>query len=246
MTTQGNKSRASNFTPVELELVMMAYAEYEHAISKKGNTIAAAKEREQAWQKIADRVNACNPAGIKRTWQQIKMKYKNIVQTANRKKAEARKTGGGPPPTPLTEAEEMALSQNTGRPMADGILGGSSSDTAMPQDRSSYIRITDGVISVVEPPDTHEMDEDTLSAVTGREDVEQPMSNAENLQGEPTASTATAQLTSLPVKQLYKIYLEKQIEKSDLEMEHIKQKMQKTLIEIQILEHQLKVGSGTS
>ncbi|XP_048844130.1 uncharacterized protein LOC125725074 isoform X1 [Brienomyrus brachyistius] len=222
MTTQGNKSRASNFTPVELELLMMAYAEYEHAISKKGNTIVAAKEREQAWQKIADRVNACNPTGIKRTWQQIKMKYKNIVQTANRKKAEARKTGGGPPPTPLTEAEEMALSQNTGRPMADGILGGSSSDTAMPQDRSSYRRITDGVISVVELPDTHEM------------------SNAENLQGEPTASTATAQPTSLPVKQLYKIYLEKQIDKSDLEMEHIKQKMQKTLIDIQILEHHLK------
>ena len=31
--------------------------------------------------------------------------------SANRKKAEARKTGGGPPPPPLTAAEELALSQ---------------------------------------------------------------------------------------------------------------------------------------
>ena len=59
---------------------------------------------------------------------------------ANRKKAEACKTGGGPPPPPLTEAEEMALSQNTGRPIAEGISGGSSSDPATPQDTGAYIR----------------------------------------------------------------------------------------------------------
>lgn len=44
------------------------------------------------------------------------------------------------------------------------------------------------------------------------------------------------------LKQLYKIYLEKGIRKSELEMED-RQKMQKTQMEIQILEHQLKVGS---
>ncbi|CAL8292702.1 unnamed protein product [Arctogadus glacialis] len=107
---------------------------------KRSNTVAAAKERELAWQKIADRVNACNPTCTKRTWQQLKMKYKNVVQTANRKKAEARKTGGGPPPPPLTEAEKMALSQNSGRPIAEGISGGSSSDPPTPQDTGAYIR----------------------------------------------------------------------------------------------------------
>ena len=59
---------------------------------------------------------------------------------ANRKKAEARKTGGGPPPPPLTEAEKMALSQNSGRPIAEGISGGSSSDPPTPQDTGAYIR----------------------------------------------------------------------------------------------------------
>ena len=51
--------------------------------------------------------------------------YLNLTSIiANRKKAEARKTGGGPPPPPLTEAEKMALSQNSGRPIAEGISGG--------------------------------------------------------------------------------------------------------------------------
>ena len=58
----------------------------------------------------------------------------------NRKKAKARKAGGGPPPPTLTEAEEMALSHNSGRPIAEGISGGSSSDPATPQDTGAYIR----------------------------------------------------------------------------------------------------------
>ncbi|CAL8349101.1 unnamed protein product [Boreogadus saida] len=61
----------------------------------------------------------------------MKMKYKNIVQTANQKKAEARKTGGGPP-LQHSEAEEMALRQQSIRPVAEGIPGGSSSDPPPP------------------------------------------------------------------------------------------------------------------
>ncbi len=43
----------------------------------------------------------------------------------------------GPPP--LTNSEEMALSLNTGRPMAEGIPGGSSSEPVTPQDTSGFI-----------------------------------------------------------------------------------------------------------
>ncbi|XP_054870005.1 uncharacterized protein LOC118470775 isoform X2 [Amphiprion ocellaris] len=81
----------------------------------------------------------CNPAGEKRMWQQLKMKYKNIVQTANRKKADACKKGGGPAP-PVTEAEELLLSQNLGRPVAEGIPGGSSSSETTSQDTSKRKR----------------------------------------------------------------------------------------------------------
>ena len=68
----------------------------------------------------------------------IYLNYTSII--ANRKKAEARKRGGGPPPPPLTEAEKMALSHYSGRPIAEGISVGSSSDPATPQDTGAYIR----------------------------------------------------------------------------------------------------------
>ncbi|KAK0149310.1 hypothetical protein N1851_004486 [Merluccius polli] len=165
------KRRATFFNNVELEVLMHAYGDFLHIFRKKSNTAAAAKERETAWENIASRVNVCNPAGEKRTWQQLKMKYKNIVQTANRKKADARKTGGGPAPPPLTVAEEMALSHNTGRPVAEGIPGGSSSSECTPQDTNS-----DGAICLVEEPPhattyLDDEDEETVSAFTDGDPV---------------------------------------------------------------------------
>ena len=75
MATSTNKPRSSYFSPAELQILMTAYAESEHIYLLKSNTMAAAKKRELAWEKIADRVNA---------WVFIwdeKMKYKNVVQT---------------------------------------------------------------------------------------------------------------------------------------------------------------------
>ncbi|RXN04206.1 E3 ubiquitin- ligase TRIM39-like protein [Labeo rohita] len=77
---------------------------------------------------------------------------------ANRKKAEAHKTGGGPAPPPLTNAEEMALSLNTGRPVAEGIPAGCSSESVTPQDTSAYIkflrRMQQHAVDVTVHPDT--------------------------------------------------------------------------------------------
>ena len=53
-----DRKRAAFFTPIELEILMTAYGEYEHVLRKKCNTAAAAKERERAWESIAARVNA--------------------------------------------------------------------------------------------------------------------------------------------------------------------------------------------
>nr|XP_020442595.1 uncharacterized protein LOC109952078 isoform X2 [Monopterus albus] len=178
-----------------MDVLLQAYSDYEPIFRKRSNTVAAAKERELAWGKIAARVNACNPAGIKRTWQQLKMKYKNIIQTANRKKAEARKTGGGPAPPPLTHAEEMALSLNTGKPVAEGIPGGSSSEPVTPQDTSAFITYSDGNICLLEPPVTAEPqavdyeDNETMSATErSTESVEE--------QQEEGPSNAAAQMNT--------------------------------------------------
>ncbi|KAK0156538.1 hypothetical protein N1851_000158 [Merluccius polli] len=140
MTTE--TKRSTYFNALELEVLMLAYGEYEHIFRRRCNTAAAAKERETQGRTLLP-----ESTREKRTWKQLKMKHKNIIQNANRKKAEARKTGGGPPPPPLTEAEELALSQNRGRPVAEGIPGGSSSESVTPQDT-----IVDGVICLVQPP----------------------------------------------------------------------------------------------
>ncbi|KAK0147215.1 hypothetical protein N1851_013368 [Merluccius polli] len=100
------EEEATFFTNLELEMLMRSYGEFQHVFRKKCNTAAAAKERETAWENIAARVNA---------------------------KADARKTGGGPAAPPLTQAEELALSQYLGRPVAEGIPGGSSSSESSPQ-----------------------------------------------------------------------------------------------------------------
>lgn len=60
--------------------------------------------------------------------------------SANRKRADARKTGGGPPPPRLTEAEELAMSQTVGRPVAEGIPGGTSSSDMVTQEPPALIR----------------------------------------------------------------------------------------------------------
>lgn len=54
----GKQKRSSYVTPLELEVLLRAYGEYEHIFKKKSNTAAAAKERELAWERIAAQVNA--------------------------------------------------------------------------------------------------------------------------------------------------------------------------------------------
>ncbi|KAK0136210.1 hypothetical protein N1851_027892 [Merluccius polli] len=121
MTTETKPS--TYFNALELEVLMLAYGEYEHIFRRE-----------------------------KRTWQQLKMKHKNIIQNANRKKAEARKTGGGPPPPPppppLTESEELALSQNRGRPAAEGVPGEAHLSLSPPR------TFEDGVICLQPPTET--------------------------------------------------------------------------------------------
>ncbi|XP_078797709.1 uncharacterized protein LOC144989335 isoform X2 [Oryzias latipes] len=241
------KKRSAYFSPAELDVLLQSYSEYEHIFQKKSNTAASARQRQLAWENIAAQVNACNPAGIKRTWQQLKMKYKNIIQSANRKKAEARKTGGGPAPPPLTTAEEMALSLNTGRPVAEGIPAGSSSEPVTPQDTSAFIRYAEGNIVLLEHPVTTEpqavdVENDTLSADTDRpiESVEEQPPQEEEEQEVEGPSNSSARMNTLPVKELYRLHLIKKIEKTKKEMCYLDRQILKSDLEIEILKHKLQ------
>ncbi|KAM9499627.1 putative nuclease HARBI1 [Salvelinus alpinus] len=102
-------TRAAYFSPSEAQILMEAYEEVKDIIKKKGNTATVIKQREKLWQSIADRLNALNMNGPKRTWQQVKIKYKNILQNAVKKNTHRQGTGGGSPKADLTPAEDMAL-----------------------------------------------------------------------------------------------------------------------------------------
>ncbi|XP_054868904.1 uncharacterized protein LOC129349521 isoform X2 [Amphiprion ocellaris] len=176
------------------------------------------------------------------------MKYKNIVQTANRKKGDARKTGGGPAAQPLTEAEELVLSQNLGRPVAEGIPGGSSSSETTPQDTSAFIKYSDGTICLVEPLHTTtdlvtDEEDETVSAAFTEGDPERHLESMAGQQ-QDASSTSTAQIDTLPVKQIYKIHLLRKIQKTDKEMQYLDCQIKKADLEIEILEHKLEVGAG--
>ncbi|KAI9527296.1 hypothetical protein NQZ68_032167 [Dissostichus eleginoides] len=71
------------------------------------------------------------------------------VKQANRKKKDKRKTGGGPPPADFTPAEELALSNNEGRPLMVGVEGGVSTD---PGGSRSHRIQDDGDNMVLLPP----------------------------------------------------------------------------------------------
>ncbi|XP_034561235.1 uncharacterized protein LOC117828305 [Notolabrus celidotus] len=152
--------------------------------------------------------------------------------SANRKKADARKTGGGRAPPPLTEAEALALSQNFGRTATEGILGGSSSSEPTPQDTSAFITylVTD------------EECEETLCAAFTEGEPERPVEGMAGQQQEGP-STSTAQIDTLPVKDIYKIFLLKKFEKTDKEIQFLDRQMRRADLEIELLEHKLEVGA---
>ena len=52
------EGHASFFSRDEQAMLLELYEQVKHIIHKKGNTSAAKKEREKAWQLIMDRLNA--------------------------------------------------------------------------------------------------------------------------------------------------------------------------------------------
>lgn len=52
------KERAVIFSPSEQNLIMNLYEDHKAVIMAKSNTATAARARQAAWQKIADKLNA--------------------------------------------------------------------------------------------------------------------------------------------------------------------------------------------
>ncbi|XP_035392196.1 myb/SANT-like DNA-binding domain-containing protein 3 isoform X2 [Electrophorus electricus] len=238
------RERAAFFSQFEQEVILKTFEEYKAIITAKCNTAAAAKSRVEAWQKIAERLNASNPSNVKRTWQQVKVKYKNIVQS-NRKRAQKQRLGGGLAMIGFTRAEEQGLWQIRGHPSKDGITYGSSSEQAgisvrspssTEPESSGTLPLPEVTVfdNAEEPTDHSDSDHDEKNIVV----CSNPQEGSEERQEEPDLAgpchSADGERED-DVTSLYKRYLKQEIAYRQLKMKKLEK-------EIQLLDKQLDVS----
>ncbi|XP_028657241.1 uncharacterized protein LOC114651583 [Erpetoichthys calabaricus] len=233
------KERATFFNVAEQELLMQCYEDERFTIAAKSNTAASAKEKEEAWKRIADRINACNTRGVKRSWQQVKTKYKNILQRANKKMMEKWKVGGDAVPPRLTVAEELVLIQNQGWHVMEEISGGSSSEQVGPIIRSPFVKAPSLSIALVDPLLAVECLEEH-SSDTDDDDEDASTMSSLRIEGEKWSKSPGDGC----IQKTYKRYLEEETEYRRLKKRLLEKQTRKLDLEIQLLEKQL-VLQGT-
>ncbi|KAG9273675.1 hypothetical protein AMEX_G10411 [Astyanax mexicanus] len=241
------RERAAFFSQFEQEIILKTFEEYKNIITAKCNTAAASRSRVEAWQKIAERLNVSNPNNVKRTWQQVKVKYKNIVQCANRKRAQKQMLGGGVSASGFTPAEELALWQIRGRPMMDGIAwAGPSEQTgscvrspSSTEAESSGPLLQHGptIIDSAEEPIDHsdsDHDEKNIVVCSHSDQVNDTFISPEE-PGPSGPFPHTDEESDEDVTSLYKRYLKQEIAYRQLKMKKLEK-------EIQLLDKKLDVS----
>ncbi|KAL6459498.1 hypothetical protein MHYP_G00329700 [Metynnis hypsauchen] len=170
-------------------------------------------------------------------------------ESATRKKTTTAAAGGGPPVAAFTPAEELALEQNSRRPIIVGIEGGITSDPVCPHDAQPYVKditVVGDVLTLLDPPvfDSDgeiagpsrvvQEDEDTVSACS-----ERPAEMEEPREG-PQASTSRAQSSAREqeseIREIYKRYLLQDIQCKKADLQYKKLKIRKLELEIKKME----------
>ncbi|XP_034023113.1 uncharacterized protein LOC117507375 [Thalassophryne amazonica] len=226
------RSRAAYFTQKELNIILESFEQYRDIITTKGNTAAANKAREECWKKIADRVNSCGTCSVQRTWQQIKTKHKNILQSANRReKYEKRKIAGGPALVDVTDSEEPAPSPSRECPITEGTQGDVTSVTgAGGSQQNVYVQVVGDTMVLLESPPAHTHidpqtkedinDEATHSGLTGEEGVQySPQRVASTSTSPETQKVGTDTVTALYKRNLELDNIKKELEIKKLKLE---------------------------
>ena len=83
LTTKKGK-RAPNFTQVEKYLLLELVNANKQVIENKKTDQVFSKDKEKAWMKLGEAFNVQNPAGIQRSWEQLKICYDNIKASARK------------------------------------------------------------------------------------------------------------------------------------------------------------------
>ncbi|XP_046880243.1 myb/SANT-like DNA-binding domain-containing protein 4 [Hypomesus transpacificus] len=229
-----DKSRAAYFTEEEKTIILNKYEEFKHIIQEKSYTAAAARKRKDIWQKITDCVNACNHGSVKRSWEQIKHKHKNIIQTANRK--EAGKTAGAPRPQDYPPAEELGLSNIQGGPLTEW---GISPDTNGSSQTGIFVKVEGESLLLLSPPTLLHTKVEVLDDKEALSTCSERTSGEEGNLPPPEFIASTSRPSGSPgvgtdsVRTLYKRSLE-------LDIEYKKLKIRKIQLEVEKLEHEKK------
>ncbi|XP_071234690.1 uncharacterized protein [Salvelinus alpinus] len=182
--------------------------------------------------------------GPKRTWQQVKIKYKNILQNAVKKNTHRQGTGGGSPKADLTPAEDMALELNKGRPVLEGIPGGKETSIGSSQDATRFIQVSGSTVFLLEPPaqapDDADPGEGPSAAATahdGDDDEEETISLDSRRHEDPDAiqwENQPGNISSQAIRKLYGNHLRRQIELADIDIQYKKKKMENLALESEI------------
>ncbi|XP_029960904.1 uncharacterized protein LOC115398336 isoform X2 [Salarias fasciatus] len=234
--------RAHFFSSKEQDLILRLYEEEREILTAKSNTTSASKLREEAWQRIADRINEVSDSGYKRTWQQVKVKHKNIMQTAKRRRAEMMRNMSESATPSLTSAEEdMLLHEDKLRldilPVAPGIDQISGSDNSFMDAPGHPVLFLPPVTKT--EPESLSSDETDVSETNFEIDMSNSGFQEKPDSARPAAGGKSAAKHTEDVRELYCSYLKKEMENRDQEMAYRALKMRKVEKEILLLDKQL-------
>ncbi|CAH3156158.1 unnamed protein product [Porites evermanni] len=127
----GKKQRSSRFTQGMTDALVEAYGKHQYILQSKFSNLVTNEKKKEAWIKVADAVNAVNPAERK-TVEQVKKKWEDVTGSVKKKERHARQqelkklntTGNG------FLADEVSCLMYTGaRPSVD-ILSQSEQEVA--------------------------------------------------------------------------------------------------------------------
>ncbi|XP_072243136.1 uncharacterized protein [Leuresthes tenuis] len=236
------QERAHFFSSKEQELILRLYEEEREILTAKSNTTSASKLREEAWQRIADKINVVSDSGYKRSWQQVKVKHKNIVQTAKRKRAEVMRNEGGSATPSLTSAEDDVLHQKDNTLRVEVLPGGACIAPITGSD-SSFMSVSGHPVLLLPvtktEPESLSGDETDISDTHFEGDVHN--SSLQDVGNSADAATGgrSAEKQTEDLRALYCCYLKKEMENRDQEMAYRALKMRKLEKEILLLDKQL-------
>lgn len=238
------QERAHFFSTKEQELILKLYEEERDILTAKSNTSSASKLREEAWQRIADKINSVSDSGYKRSWQQVKVKHKNIIQSARRRRAEMLKNGGIPAIPSLSSAEDDVLLQKD-KLRVEVIPGPACIEPLSESDTSNtYINVSGHPVILLPvtktEPESVSSDETDISDTHYEGDV--PNSSFPEMAAAPntTAGSGSAEVQKEDLRSLYCTYLKKEIENREQLMAYRALKMKKLEKEILLLDKQLE------